>query len=475
MSRPSPRRDRGGLRSQPALSPTRSVIEALEGRQMLAAQTLPVLIGGAAAKSVQFVDANGTRAIVRLLGQGNATVNFSGTALSQAAGPSGIAVSGIGVSLDSITLARTGLTTVLQVTTVGRTPVTIGGITSDGVMASILAPGVVVDGDVTTAGWVHRVNLAGATNGTLNIGPSHVNGGLDLTLGSATDENLVSAIRIDSLNAVQWASTTGGGDSIQAPQVMTVHIRGTFDPDLTVTGVAGARHALDALTAGAITAGTWSISGNVRAIVAGSIAAGWSANVSGSVDNVNVSHDATIDFTAPSVGSLAVHGTLADSTITLTQPLTPFGFDLKNLFVGGAMVSSSVVSSGSINAVTAGRMQDSTVVAGLVSPALPATTSDFANTAQIRSVTLRRSSASASFTGSDIAAYQIGNVILGAVDTANGGTPFGVAGHSLKSLTMTDQATNKSVHVLNLPTTAAFAALLASKGIAAGDFVVEIV
>jgi hypothetical protein len=461
-----PRRTRNRFGSQ---------VEALEGRQLLAADTLPVLIGGAAAKSVQFVDSNGTRAIVRLLGGGSATVNFSGTGLSQGASPNGIAVTGSGVSVDSIALAGTGLGTTLQVTTIGRTPVPVGGITSNGVMAAIRAPGVVLNGDLTTAGWVHQVTLAGATGGTINIGPSHINGGLNLTLGAATDENLVSAIRIDNLTATQWASTTGSGDSITAPQVMNVRVRGTFDPDLTVTGIPGARFALQTLSAGAVTAGTWSVGGNVHTIRAGSIATGWAASVAGSVDGVNITRDASVDFTAPTVGSFVVHGTLSDSTITLTQPLRAIGFDLTNLFVGGAMVNSSVFAGGSINTVAAGRMEASGIYAGTVSPALPQTTSDFGATAQIRSVALRRSTVGASFAGSNIAAYKVGTVMLGTVATSNAGTKFGVAGHSIQSITLTDSATNRAIHMSNVPTTGAFAGLLVSKGVTPNDFVVEIV
>jgi hypothetical protein len=448
----------------------------LEGRRLLAADPLTVLIGGAAAKAVEFTDStSGSRAIVTLHGQGTATVNFNGTGLSQGASANGIAVTGSAVALDTISLTGTGLSTTLQISTVGRAPVTIGGITSSGVMAAIQAPGVVVNGDLTTTGWVHQVNLAGATNGTINIGPSHIDGGLSLNVGTATDENLVSAIRIANLTAGQWSSTTGSGDSITAPQVMNVHVRGTFDPDLNVSGIPGAQVALQTFSAGAVTAGTWSVGGHVHIVQAGSIASGWTASVAGMVDRFNVLHDATINFTAPAVGNFAVHGSLSDSTISLTQPLTAAGYNVSNLFVGGAMLNSNVVAGGSINTVSAARMQDSGIYAGLVSPNLPATTADFGNTAQIRSVTLHRSAAGPSFTGSNIAAYQLGNVILGTVQMANGGTPFGLAAHSIQSITLTDQATNHSLHASNIPTTTAFSSLLAAKGMAQNDFVVEIV
>lgn len=477
MFRPSrPRHHLKPLTPRAPRRPAGSQVEMLEGRRLLAADPLTVLIGGNAAKAVEFTDStSGTRAIVTLHGQGTANVNFVGTGLSQGASANGIVVTGSGVALDSIALSGTGLSTTLQISTIGRAPVTIGGITSSGVMSAILAPGVVVNGDLTTTGWVHQVNLGGASHGTISIGPSRINGGLSLNVGTATDENLVSAIRIANLTAGQWSSTTGGGDSITAPQVLNVHVRGTFDPNLNVTGIPGAQVALQMFSAGAITAGTWNVGGHVHLFQAGSIASGWAASVAGMVDRFNVLHDASVNFTAPAVGTFAVHGSLSDSTISLTQPTTRTGFNVSNLFVGGSMVNSTVVSGGSVNAVSAARMQDSGIYVGLVSPNLPATTSEFGTLAQIRSVTLHRSAAGPSFSNSNIAAYQLGQLSLGTVQMANGGTPFGVAAHSIQSITLADQATNRTVHMSNVPTTAAFAGLLASKSMAQGDFVVEIV
>lgn len=449
-------------------------IELLESRMLLAADSLSVFIGGAAAKAVQFIDPSGTKAIIRMSGQGNATVTFSGADLAQGPSPSGIAVSGSGVTLSSIAMSRTGLTTVLHVMTIGRNMVSVGGITSDGVVASILAPGVVVTGDITTAGWVHEVLLGGAQDGTISIGPTHINGGLKFTAGSVTDESLASDIRIDSLTASQWLNTTGAAESITAPQALSIRVRGSFQPDLTISGINGAQVSLQTFSAGAIAGGTWNVTGKVHVLSAGAIATGWSGTIAGAINSFNVTHDAEMDLTAAEIGSMVVHGALSNSTVTLTQPLAASGFDMNSLFVGGAMIDSTIRSAGSINVVSIGSMQDSNLYVGLVNPALPAVTSDFANTAEIRSITLRRS-ASASFSGSNIAAYQLGAVVLGAVATSNGGTPFGVAGHSINSITLVDQTTRRSAHETDVPNAGAFDQLLVTRGIAQGDLVVEIV
>jgi hypothetical protein len=58
---------------------------------------------------------------------------------------------------------------------------------------------------------------------------------------------------------------------------------------------------------------------------------------------------------------------------------------------------------------------------------------------------------------------------------ANGGVQFGVGAHSLRSISLIDQASGKSVHEINVPSTSQFSSLLISKGIAPQDFLVNIV
>lgn len=447
-------------------------IEALESRMLLAADSISVFIGGAAAKAVQFIDPNGTRAIMHMTGQGNATVTFSGTNLAQGPSPAGVLVSGSDITLASIALTNTGLTTMFYVSTIGRNSVTLGGITSDGVVNSIIAPGVVVTGDITTAGWVHDIELAGAQDGTISTGPAHINGGLKVSIGSVSDESLTSDIRINELTAGQWLNTTGAAESITAPQVLTMRVKGAFAPDLSIPGIRGAQVSLQTFVAGALTGGTWNVNGKTHILSAGSIA-GWSGTFNGAIDSFHVTHNATMNLTAEMVGSMTIGGVLAGSTVSLTQPLSSVAFDLNSLYVGGAINDSTIESAGSIRAFSAQSLTTSGLYVGLVNPALPATTSDFANTAEIRTLVLRRS-AGASFANSNIAAYDLGTVTLGAVQTSNGGTPFGVAGHSIQSITLVDQTTRRSAHESNVPSTAAFSQLLVSRGIAQGDLVVEI-
>lgn len=454
-------------------------IELLERRTLLSAATDPlqILIGSGAAKAVQFTDPGGTQAIVVLSGPGTASVSFNGTGLTQSGNARGVIVNGSGVTLGTITASGTTTGSTLVITTRGRRGISAGGIAVAGSLSAIRAPGVAVVGDISTSGWVHQIQLGSAQDGTISVNAPRGGGGtLLLSIGSASNESIVSGVRIDSLQAGQWVNTTTA-QSIHAPQIVNLNVKGAFAPNLSLSGTPSVL-ALKNFRAGSISGGTWSIGGNVGAIAAGSIAHGWVANLTGSANSITVSHDAAVNLTASTLGNVNVRGSLFSSSIQLLNPLTPMGFDLKSLSVGGAIQSSTIRSTGSIGAINAAQILSSRIYAGLVPlPAgqgLPTALTDFGNVAQIKSVTLRRSSG-ASFAASDIAAYSIGPVNLHTVQMSNGGTTFGIGAHSVKLVALTDQLTGKSVRVANVSSAAAFNSALASKGIAPQNFLVSIV
>jgi len=391
-------------------------IEALERRQLFSAgpDPLTVIIGEGAAKSVQFVDASGTHATVQLSGPGTASVSFGGTGLTQSANMRGLVVNGA-ASLDSISASGTTGGTTIQIITRGKLKTSAGDISSDGPLSALRATGVVVTGDITTGGLIHQIQLGGAQGGDISIGAARAGGvALVASLGSVSDESISSTGRIVVLAASQWMNTPGSGESITASQI----------------------------------------------------------NV------INIAHDLTADITTGGIGAFNVGGTLSSSTINLTTPLVPHGVNLNRMSVGGTILDSTLVSGGSLGAISAAQMQGSQIYAGLVAlpsgQTLPLATTDFRNVASIKSVSLRRS-ASGSFVNSDVAAYMIGATSLGDVSMANGGVIFGIAAHQVQSVTLLDESTGKSVHAVNPSTTTAFNALLTAKGITPQDFVVRIV
>ena len=458
-------------------TPRQPPIEALEDRRLLSAgasDPLQVLVGLGAAKSVIFTDVSGTQATIQVAGPGSASVMLNGTGLSQLATARGIVVNGSGITLGTITLSGTTAATTLLVLTHGKGSLISGSISASGAMAGIRAPGMVVSGDIT-AGPVHQIQLAGAQGGDISLSASRGGGGpLVASLGNVANVNLTCGTRIDSLAVGQWINTTGDALMIQAPQIVSIQAAGSFAPSLSVSG-AGSALSLSRFKAGTISGGTWNVGGNTGTIEAGN-ATGWTAAF-GTVKSISVAHDAQADISASIIDSVSVRGNLSNSTLTLTTPLMATGFDLTRLTVGGDILASTIRAAGSIGAVSASRMQDSRVYAGMNLPpgqALPAVIGDFASVAQIQSLTLRKS-ASASLANSDVAAYSIGAASLGTVPMANGGTPFGLGAHQIKLVSFTDQATGKTIRIANPASTASVNSALTAKGITPQDFVVNIV
>ncbi len=132
------------------------------------------------------------------------------------------------------------------------------------------------------------------------------------------------------------------------------------------------------------------------------------------------------DLAAPSLGALSVGGDFEARLRVGT---------LGKVSIRGTLRNSEIRSAGSIGAFTAAASAASKIFAGARSDldVLPGSTSDFSDlSAQIKSISFK-SKAAGAFSNTLIAAPTIGKVSLGAVQTSNGGTPFGVSGHFIKS------------------------------------------
>lgn len=454
-----------------------STIETLESRRLLAADPVTIALGLGAARSVEFTDPAGNHAIVFVAGPGTANVQFLGTSITQTATMRGVVLGGNDVTLGQVTTNGTTNGSILHVDVKGSGTIASGPIISGGTLGSIHAPNVVVNGDITMmGGWVHYIQTAGVQGGTINVGSARIStASLIANLGNVSNVSLTSSIPIQSLNANQWTDPAGG-HTLQAPKIGSVVIKNNFAAGLTLSAP-GKGAELGTFHAAGITGGTWNLAGNAGTIQAG-IVSGWTATIGGTVSTFAVSHDASASITAGAINTMNVHGTLSGSMISLINPPAAHSTDLGQLSVGGGILATTITSIGNIGSINAALMHDSQVYAGIVSlPAgqtLPQQTSDFSTSATIQSVSLRRS-ASASFANSDIAAYTIGNLALGSVQTANAGTAFGVGAHTLKTISLTDLTSGKTVHLGKVVSTAAFNSALAAKGISQQDFVVRII
>jgi len=154
------------------------------------------------------------------------------------------------------------------------------------------------------------------------------------------------------------------------------------------------------------------------------------------------------EITAPSAGTISVtgdkkaglQGDLA-ATINLTDDAV--AYSLNSLVVSHHMMDADIFAVGSIKTVTTGVMFDSNVFAG-VEPgvtSLPDSEFAFINIdASINTLTIKGLKDEPYwYRNSNIAAWTINKISGGYVDSYNGGTPFGVAAHVIKSASYVDE------------------------------------
>jgi hypothetical protein len=181
---------------------------------------------------------------------------------------------------------------------------------------------------------------------------------------------------------------------------------------------------------------------------------------------------ATSGLVAAAVGSVTVKGSVSNTTMTLTAPNT---LDLAKLSIGGAASSLFVNATGNIGAISAASMANTIIYAGIgaMSPGqvLPNFPSDFASEQSIKSVKVKTGK-TPTFSNSSIAAASLGSLALGRIQTANGGTSFGVAATAISSLTGVDQTTSKKISMHKV-TSANISSLLGKLGFSLADFVIK--
>jgi cyclophilin family peptidyl-prolyl cis-trans isomerase len=348
-------------------------------------------VGAGAAKSMTYIDADGTTGVITLKGGGTATVEFNGTDLSQTTTKTGIEIVGAGQSVADISTTGTTAASVLTLLTKGGTKeVNVGGLGTSS-LKSFVGTGVTLTGDVTASGSIGTLTIAGAQSGT-----------------------------------------------VSAASLGTAAVSGDFSDNLTLTagGVSLAR-----FTAASVSAGTWTIAGSVGAL------------------NVN-KEDLSATISAASITKLQVKGNLNAATVDLTSA----GDDINSLAITGSITGSLINGAGVIGVMSALSLVNSEIYAGVgnltTGQILPDSFTDFVHDESIKSVRLKITPGSNSFSNSAIAAANIGTLSLGTVPT---GAP-GVAADTVGVLSAT---TNKRFSVRKITVSTDLATILTKDGVSA--------
>ena len=418
----------------------------------------------------RFTESNGTGASITLSGPGTGIIHMGGDSLVL----HGDHARGSNQEIESITL--TGTTAASTLTILGHTahrsaPV-IGNITSDGALDLVRIRKTTLLGDLTVAGAVRTVQMDSASDGTITMGASVAP--MHMQIGTFVDENFSSPSPIKVISAVQLVSTDNVPETFVANYVHRLRALGSFDSGLQLSGVGGPHLTLNNLRISGNIGGTWNIAGASVPITTSSALPDFNGTF-GSLTRARFFGSFQGSLTVPSLQLLRIGGTMSGA-LNLTAPGMT---DLGRLMVTGPIINSSIIAAGSIGPIHAAALQRTLVFAGVGNvpqgQSLPVSASDFSRSATIQSITLRPTRKLIGFSGSDIAAANIGNLFLGNTRVSNGSVPFGVAAMQIGHLSVRDLTHRRTLTFSQLHDPAALAAFVAAHGIQLDDFVIRLI
>jgi peptidyl-prolyl cis-trans isomerase A (cyclophilin A) len=441
---------------------------------------IDVPIGQGAPARAQFVDPDGTLGTIAMIGGtgrrplpvGNAVIRFTGEGLQQQVVGQNVTITGNNVQVQAINVVNAHRQAALGVSGRGGDGlIDVQQITSNATMRAINAPGVRLNGDLTVNGTVSALAL-GATNGSLiTVGQGRA---MNVRIDSATDTSLQSATGIQTLHTGHWLDTDGTPNWISTPWIGNMIVRGHMDANMNLFDP-GPRAALGtARVVEHIRGGNWQLAGRAGSIHAGEILPGWTAEVAGPVNNVQVAGNASGRLTAEWLNSMIVRGNYYDGNMALSQPAQPGRPALGRLGVWGIISSTNIIAQGNVGPVHASGMHNSRIFSGVGAlPAgqpLPASAADFVTQSWIANVTLRPGS---TFVNSNIAAPVLGQMNLQTVQTNNAGMAHGLAAQRIQHLVFIPQGGNQ-LRFAQLTDQAALNQFLANAGVDLQDFQIRL-
>jgi hypothetical protein len=333
-------------------------------------------------------------------------------------------------------------------------------------------------------------SLKGPGTATINLVGSDLTttakGGGTVLGGSAIGVSSVSVTGTNGHTSVLFsrAKHTAAHAPLPVGSLSTDGAVGTLSGNIDVTGEVTIGGTLGKVSVSGLDGGT-TTDPNTGAIVPTSLTAssigsltdlgnlGESISVTGAIGKVIVKGSVTGSISGGLITSLTIDGNVTGSAISLGQPLIARRSDLGKLTVAGTVSTSSITAAGNIGPVAARAFSDDTLEAGVTLPTgasgLPAALGDFTSHATISSVKANNT------VGTDIAAFTLGKVALGSLQTNNNGVQFGVAGATIAQVTGIASLNGKKFNFRKLNNPATAAADLAKLGITGTDFTIAIV
>ncbi|HZZ43777.1 MAG TPA: peptidylprolyl isomerase [Tepidisphaeraceae bacterium] len=176
---------------------------------------------------VIWTDENGANGSISL-SHGSANLKFTGVGLHYAQLAGGILkISGTEVQLSEVSTHSTNKNSILTITSAGSANhAIVGDITTDGPLKQISAPDVWLEGDLSSAGPISRIDFNGTHQSTLNISGA---GALTINVANAIDTSISTTMDLASLSVTRWTSDGALPSSISAALIDQIAVKnGTF-------------------------------------------------------------------------------------------------------------------------------------------------------------------------------------------------------------------------------------------------------
>ena len=426
---------------------------------------------GPSRRTFSFVEADHSAALITLVGPGSGTIHMSGDQLQLR----GDHAHGSNQQIESITLTGTTTATSILIRgrAHGRTFPIMGDISADGPLRGVNIKNTTLDGDLTAAGRVGRMQIDSAQDGNISFGGS--SRAIILNAGTFVDENFSSGAPVLKVLATQWVNTGSAPETFTTPYLKDLLAIANFEVGLQLNGTGVQGRTLGHVRVLGAIGGPWRVVGKSAPLNIGGTTTDWAARFD-SLARITDTGSLGGALQVPSINSIFIGGQMSNAVMSFTAPNTT---DLGKMVVRGGMFGSVVQAVGNLGTIIAEAMQRSAISTGVgqlpAGQALPMTPSDFTNSSRIGSVFLRPTQKVIGFLASEIAAPNIGQLALGTTRTDNGGAPFGVAAVQIASLSARDQTHHRAFTLTALHDAAGLAAELAARHLDLQDFKIQLV
>ena len=399
-------------------------------------------------KSLVYTD-TGASLVTVTLSKGVAAVYFNGAG-SETALKGKITATGAHLTVNNIALTQTTAASALVLKTRNNLAnISVGGVTDAGVLGSITGLSTILTGtgssSTVVVGGVRTIHVKAVTAAEIQVGAGLTT--TSLITGTVTNSSFTSAVPVASINVKSWTNSASNltSEAVIAPVVKSLIVAGEFDPSLTVT--AGGRDLFSARVTGAVNKGSWTLAGSAGPISIGSVAGQWGGlTAAGVLSNVRIrTGGLPADVTAGSISTLTVAGAL----------------------------SGNVTTTGNLLSLTVGQLVGSLVDVGSTATSVAAATLANVGTATLRNLHITSRLAN-SFSDSNVIADTITSATLGSVNTANGGTPEGLAAHVIRGVSLTAPTGVLHLSASSLLSDAALSTFLTEKSASLGTMAIDI-